>query len=66
MKIRYAALKNLSRLLPDVDANKAINLMIEATEIDSTECLLWWRLGNKAKKIGNCILARDSYQEIIT
>ena len=61
-RIRYAALKNISRILPSDKANQAIEYLLEATRLDPSECLLWWRLGSRASYIGNCILARDAYK----
>ena len=61
-KIRYAALKNLTRILPSDETEEAIMFLKEAISLDATECILWWRLGKRSEDAGNYIEARRAYE----
>jgi hypothetical protein len=45
--------------------SEAIEYMLEAIKHDKTECLLWWRLGTRATRVGNLILARNALSEAL-
>ena len=63
--MRYAALKNLTRLLPREKGEEAVVYLKEAIELDATECSLWWRLGRRHEDLGSYIEAYRAYEHAL-
>ena len=63
--MRYAALKNLTRLLPREKGEEAVVYLKEAIELDATECSLWWRLGRRHEDLGSYIEAYRAYEQAL-
>lgn len=62
--LKYSALKNLAELCDEEgNCSKAVSLSLEAAKIDSSDVSLWYRIGLRAKRTGDKVLARYAFEQ---
>ncbi|KAA6420724.1 MAG: hypothetical protein FRX49_09301 [Trebouxia sp. A1-2] len=63
-QVRFLILKNLAANLADQDCSceEALQLYIEAAELDATDTVLWHRMGALATEMGQWGIARHAYE----
>jgi hypothetical protein len=64
-RLKYIILKNLASLNSDKKFNfsVALNYLIQAAKIDSTDLSVWYEIGENALKLNKFMIARYAFEE---